>query len=104
MEGSQRDVLAPETARLPDTAGVVPECLQNRQLRNTASSSFAYLPLRWEVAVSGWNAEQERIVFQQCLWVIESFDVGVLRWSMHRCEDFPREGLGQPDAVSCRAS
>jgi len=83
---------------------VVPECLQNGQLRNTANSSFAYLPLSWEIAVSGWNAEQERIIFQQRLWVIESFDVGVLRWSMHQLEHFLGKGLGQPGAVSCGAS
>jgi len=33
VEDFQRDVLAPETARLPDTAGSIPECLQNNQLR-----------------------------------------------------------------------
>ena len=58
---------APVTSTLPDAAGLVPEGL----------------PLSWEVAVSGWDAEKEGIVLQERLRILEDGDFVVLWGSVH---------------------
>ena len=58
---------APVSSSLPDTAGLVPESL----------------PLSWEVAISGWNTEEESVVFQKRFGVFKNWDALVLWWSVH---------------------
>lgn len=58
----QAGVLAPVGTGLPLASSAVPESL----------------PLSWEIAVTGWNAEKEGIVLLECLWVGQGWDVGVL--------------------------
>lgn len=57
----QAGVLAPEAAGLPLAAGLVPEGA----------------PLGWEVAVAGWDAEEEGVVLLERLGVVEGRDLGV---------------------------
>lgn len=70
-------VFAPVGTGLPLTTSLIPEDL----------------PLSREVAVSCWNAEEERIVLLERLWVGERWDVGILWRCMHLLQHFLRKRL-----------
>jgi hypothetical protein len=70
-------VLAPITTRLPDASGLVPE----------------RLPLGREVAVTGWDAEEEGIVFLKRVWVAEDGDTLVFGRSIHFLQNLIGESL-----------
>lgn len=72
----EADVLAVEPASLPLLAGLIPEGL----------------PLGWEVAETGWDAEEEGIVFLELIGGDER-DGGRLAGCVHFLEDFLGKGL-----------
>lgn len=69
-------VLAPETASSPEAAGLVPESL----------------PLTWEVAVAGWDANEEGVVGGEDGWG-DGWDGCVLWWCVHLGQDLLWESL-----------
>ncbi len=79
--GARRDeqagVLSPVSSGLPLVSGLVPE----------------RLPLCWEVAVSGWDTEEEGVILLELLRVAESGDVLVLGRSVHLGQDLFWKGL-----------
>ena len=70
-------ILAPVAAGLPDLAGAVPESL----------------PLRWEVAIPGWDAKDEGVVLLKSVWVAQHRDALVFGWCVHLLQHFFRESL-----------
>jgi hypothetical protein len=73
----QTGILAPESTLLPLATSRIPEGL----------------PLSWEIAVSGGDAEEEGIVLLKLAWVLDGWDAVVLWWSVHLLEDLSWECL-----------
>lgn len=80
--GGDKDtsVLARESTLSPESTGLVNEGL----------------PLGWEVAVTGWDAEEEGVVVLEDGDVFDHWVIW-LRWGVHLGEDFLWEGLWDPE-------